>query len=114
MGKASESGKRVARASVSPFTRYFNRRFEDLHGHIENETRALTARVDEALAATRALQERVATDLEVVSELTLSLERFADRFGARIDEVVTTLERVLATATDEPAARESPEVRAPR
>jgi hypothetical protein len=86
--------------------RYFNRRFADLHGHIENETRALTARVDETLAATRALQERVATDLEVVSELTISLERFADRFGARIDEVVDALERAIAKAGDE--------VRAPR
>lgn len=101
MAKASESGKRVARASVSPFTRYFNRRFADLHGHIENETRALTARVDEALAATLALQERVATDLEVVSELTISLERFAERFGARIDEVVEALEHAIAKAGDE-------------
>lgn len=101
MAKASESGKRVARASVSPFTRYFNRRFADLHGHIENETRALNARVEETLAATRALQERVATDLEVVSELTISLERFAERFGARIDEVVEALEHAIAKAGDE-------------
>ncbi len=110
----SDAGKRAARAPVAPFMRYFNRRFADLHGHIENETRALNARVEETLAATRALQERVATDLEVVSELTLSLERFADRFGDRIDEVVATLERVLAASGEDVTAPELPEVRAPR
>lgn len=99
---------------MAPFTRYFDRRFADLHGHIENETRALNARVEETLAATRALQERVATDLEVVSELTISLERFADRFGARIDEVVATLERVLAQTGDDTTGRDVPGVRTPR
>jgi len=67
--------------SVSGF---FNRRFEDVHGHVENETAIVNARLDEVVSTTRELQERVTTDLEVLSELTLSLERLVGRLEERL------------------------------
>lgn len=77
--------QRAARAPVRPFARYFNRRFEDVHGHVDNETALLRARLDEVISTTRSLQERVTTDLEVLSELTLSLERLVSRIEERVN-----------------------------
>jgi hypothetical protein len=87
--------RRVARAPAQPIERYFNRRFQDVHGHLDNETDAVNARLEGAVATTRALQERVATDVEVVSELTLGLERFVERFDDRMDALLSALERLL-------------------
>jgi hypothetical protein len=80
-----DTARRVAAAPARPFVRYFNRRFEDVHGHLDNEIEFVNARLAETVAATRVLQERIATDTEVMSELTIGLERFADRLADRID-----------------------------
>ncbi len=79
MASWRDTARRVAAAPAGPFARYFNRRFEDVHGHLDNEIEF------ETVAATRVLQERIATDTEVMSELTIGLERFADRLADRID-----------------------------
>jgi hypothetical protein len=80
-----DSVRRVAGAPARPFVRYFNRRFADVHEHLDNESAAVNAQVEEMLATTRELQERVTTDLEVLSELTLSLERLVRRLEARME-----------------------------
>lgn len=86
----------VARAPVRPFARYFNRRFEDVHGHLDNETKSVRAQLEAAVATTRALQERIATDVEVVSELTIGLERLVARLEDRVDALRDELERLRA------------------
>jgi hypothetical protein len=93
-----DRARRAARGPAAPFLRYFNRRFEDVHGHLDNQTESLTT-------AARGLQERVATDVEVVSELVLTLERFADRFGHRMDEVLAELGHLLAASSTPPGPR---------
>ena len=85
MGNLSDALRDAARAPVRPFARFFNRRFEDVHGHVENETAVVNARLDDVVATTRSLQERVTTDLEVLSELTLSLERLVNRLEERVN-----------------------------
>ena len=94
MGRVSEALRRLARAPAGPVARYFNRRFEDVHGHLDNESDAVNERLKEAVAATRALQERVATDVEVISELTLELERIAERLEHRVETLLAELERL--------------------
>jgi len=86
--------RRVATAPARPFARYFNRRFEDGHGHLDNETEFVNTRLAETVATTRALQERIATDVQVISELTVGLERLADRFAERVDTLLEALERL--------------------
>jgi transcriptional regulator of heat shock response len=76
---------RFGRAPSQLITRYFNRRFADVHEHLDNESAAVNAQVEEMLATTRELQERVTTDLEVLSELTLSLERLVRRLEERME-----------------------------
>ncbi len=94
MSTWKDTVRRVAGAPARPFTRYFNRRFEDIHGHLDNETSAMDTRLQETLASTRALQERIATDVEVMSELTIGLERFADRLADRMDAVLEEVEKL--------------------
>jgi hypothetical protein len=85
VGKLSDRLRRVAAAPARPFAGYFNRRFEAVHGHLGNDAAALGARLDDAVATTRSLQERVTTDLEVLSELTLSLERLVRQLEDRLN-----------------------------
>jgi hypothetical protein len=86
--------RRVAGAPARPFVRFFNRRFEDVHGHLDNEADLVNTRLAETLATTRALQERIATDVQVISELTVGLERLADRFAERVDALLEALEHL--------------------
>lgn len=95
MGRLNDGLRRVARAPVRPFARYFNRRFEDVHGHLDNETESVRARLDDTLTTTQVLQDRVATDVEVISELTIGFERLADRFVDRMDKVLAALEQLV-------------------
>lgn len=100
----SDIVRRVIRTPARPIERYFNRRFQDVHGHLDNETDAVNVRLDEALASTRVLQERVATDVEVISELTLTLERLVERLDDRLDALLAMLEPLVAVRGEhEPA-----------
>jgi hypothetical protein len=94
LGRLSDGVVRAVRAPAQPFVRYFNRRFADVHGHLDNESVAVNARLEETLATMRALQERMATDVEVVSELTLGLERIASRLEERVDALAAELEQL--------------------
>jgi hypothetical protein len=94
MNTWKDAVRRVVGAPARPFVRYFNRRFEDVHGHLDNEAEFVNTRLAETAAATRALQERIATDVQVISELTVGLERLADRFAERVDALLEALERL--------------------
>jgi hypothetical protein len=102
VGKLRDALRRVAAVPARPFAGYFNRRFEDVHGHLDNETASMRAELDAAVATTRALQDRVATDVEVVSELAIGFERLAERFADRMDAVVAGLERLLGPGAPAP------------
>jgi hypothetical protein len=104
VGRLSEVARQVARAPAQPFLRYFDRRFQDVHGHLDNETDAVDVRLEETVASMRALQERVATDVEVVSELTLALERLVERLDDRLDALVAVLERLVAVRGEDATA----------
>jgi archaellum component FlaC len=94
VGNLTDRLRRVAAAPVRPFARYFNRRFAGVHGHLDNDAAALNARLDETVATTRSLQERVTTDLEVLSELTLSLERLVRQLEDRVNALEFERHRV--------------------
>lgn len=94
-----DSVRRVAGAPARPFVRYFNRRFADVHEHLDNESVVMNAQLEEALETTRALQERVTTDLEVLSELTLSMERVARRLDERMSTLELELDRLREHST---------------
>jgi hypothetical protein len=102
VGKLRDTLRRVAGAPARPVAGYFNRRFEDVHGHLDNETASVRAELEAAVATTRALQDRVATDVEVVSELAIGFERLAERFADRMDAVVAALERLLGPGAPAP------------
>lgn len=104
VGKLRAAVRRVAKVPGYPLTRYFNRRFADLHLHLDNESdriaTAVGGRVDESVTAAQALQDWVASDVETVAELTLTMQRFADRFGDRVDELLVAVRRLLDAAGD--------------
>jgi hypothetical protein len=89
----------VGRAPIRLISEYFNRRFADVHEHLDNESAAVNAQVEEMLATTRELQERVTTDLEVLSELTLSLERLVGRLEERMDALQLEVDRLHEQGT---------------
>ena len=93
MGKLSDRLRRIAAAPARPIAGYFNRRFQGVHGHLDNEAAVVNARLDEAVATTRSLQERVTTDLEVLSELTISLERLLHRLEERVNALEVQRDR---------------------
>jgi hypothetical protein len=64
-------------AALRPIIDYFDKRFQDLHDH-----------VDDRIANVEA---RVATEVETISELTLGMQRFVDTSVRQVGELVTVL-----------------------
>jgi hypothetical protein len=85
--------KRAALNAARPFVGYFDRRFQDLHDHIDRQQPAsdLNARLDQLVALSRQTREEVAADADTIAELAFTLERFADLFTARMEELVETM-----------------------
>jgi hypothetical protein len=107
MGTLKETAGRAARAPAAPLLEYANRRFEDLHGHLDNRMNEVQAQVEQSLALsrqsltlTRQLKEELDSDVQVIAELTVTLQRFAERFGDRIDEMLAAIEGLLEQRTN--------------
>ena len=85
--------KRAALNVARPLVGYFDRRFQELHDHVERLQvgRALDERLDHLVSMTAETREEVAADADVVAELAFTLERFADLFTARMDDAVEKL-----------------------
>lgn len=64
-------------AALRPIVEYFDRRFQDLHDHMD-------ARIQQ-------VEARVATEVETISELTLGMQRFVDTSVRQVGELVTVL-----------------------
>ena len=78
--------KRAFRGAASPFVGYFDRRFQDLHDHLDDEPdlEKLAADLRSELSRARA---DVAADADTIAELAFTLERFADLFTMRMEEL---------------------------
>jgi hypothetical protein len=85
--------KRAALNLVRPLVGYFDHRFQDLHEHLDRLQLAedLNARLDQVNALSRQTREEVAADADAIAELAFTLERFADVFTARMEEIVGTM-----------------------
>jgi hypothetical protein len=80
------AAKRALRGAASPFVGYFDRRFQDVHEHVDRQPRLdqLAADLRRELSQTRA---DVAADTDTIAELAFTLERFADLFTMRMEEL---------------------------
>jgi hypothetical protein len=91
---AKRAGLNLAR----PFVDYFDHRFQDLHEHLDRLRVGsdLDARLEQVSAVSRQTREDVAADADTIAELAFTLERFADLFTARMDEVAETITSALS------------------
>jgi hypothetical protein len=64
-------------AALRPVLDYFDKRFQDLHDHLDDRIQKVEA--------------RVATEVETISELTLGMQRFVDASGREVGELVAAL-----------------------
>lgn len=80
------AAKRVVLGAAGPLVGYFDRRFQDLHEHIDRQPALdqLAAELRHELSQTRT---DVAADTDTIAELAFTLERFADLFTARMEEL---------------------------
>ena len=85
--------KRAALNAARPLVGYFDRRFQDLHDHLDRQRLPidLDARLDQVVALSRQTREEVAADADTIAELAFTLERFADLFTARMEAIVETM-----------------------
>ena len=100
MSTLKETANRAARAPAEPILRFANKRFEDLHEHLDNRMDEVQARLDESVAVTRELKRELETDVQVIAELTITLQRFAERFGERVDDVLAALEHAAGSGAE--------------
>lgn len=82
--------ERALRGAASPVLGYFDRRFQDLHDHLDDRAalEQLAAALRRELSQTRA---DVAADTDTIAELAFTLERFADLFTMRMEELARQL-----------------------
>jgi hypothetical protein len=93
------AAKRALRNAASPLVGYFDRRFQDVHDHVERlPFDRLEAILHQELKDARA---EVAADTDTIAELSFTLERFADLFTARMEQLAGQFARVQRTGTSE-------------
>ena len=81
------AARRAVLGAAGPLVGYFDRRFQDVHEHIDRGQPAfdrLAAELRHELSQTRT---DVAADTDTIAELAFTLERFADLFTARMEEL---------------------------
>jgi hypothetical protein len=80
------AARRALLGAASPLVGYFDRRFQELHEHIDDQPALdrLAEQVRHELSQTRT---DVAADTDTIAELAFTLERFADLFTARMEEL---------------------------
>lgn len=74
------TAKESLRALAGPMLAYFDKRFQEAYDRIDD-------RMNE-------LYSRVATEVETMSEMTIVMQRFLDRAGARMEDAVAGLNEV--------------------
>ncbi len=85
-GTDTGGGRRRAKESfrvfAGPLLAYFDRRFQDVYD-----------RLDERLDR---LYDRVATEVETISEMTLGMQRFVDTSGQQIEDLIAEMSELRA------------------
>jgi hypothetical protein len=90
------AARRAVRGAAKPFVGYFDHRFQDLHDHLDKlPFDQLDAVLRQELAQTRT---DVAADTDTIAELSFTLERFADLFTARMEQLAGHLARLSGPA----------------
>jgi hypothetical protein len=88
------AAKRALRGAAGPFVGYFDRRFQDVHDHLDRlPFDRLEAVLRQELKDARA---EVAADTDTIAELSFTLERFADLFTGRMEHLAAQLARLPA------------------
>jgi hypothetical protein len=90
------------RSATRPITEYFDRRFTDLHQHLDHRLDVIEARLDRLEAALGGVEsaQRVTAAAEKADrfdELSARLERFADEFAARAERIAEAYEAAART-----------------
>jgi ABC-type transporter Mla subunit MlaD len=85
------------RSATRPITEYFDRRFTDLHQHLDHRLDVIEERLDRLEAALGGLHnlERVAAAADKADhfdELSARLQRFADEFATRAERIAEAYE----------------------
>jgi hypothetical protein len=85
------------RSATRPITEYFDRRFTDLHQHLDHRLDVIEERLDRLEAALGGLHnlERVADAADKADrfdELSARLQRFADEFATRAERIAEAYE----------------------
>lgn len=75
--------KRPVSAALRPVLDYFDKRFQDLHDHLDDRIQRVEA--------------RVATEVETISELTLGMQRFVDSSVREAGELAAALRNPRVT-----------------
>src|SRR5687767_4056066 len=104
MSEQHPSSKRALRGVVRPIVGYFDNRFQDLHNHLDAQpaldrlTSAMHERFDHLRTDLQQTRQDVAADADTIAELAFTLERFADLFTARMEELAAALRPAEPTA----------------
>ena len=104
MSKQHPSSKRALRGVVRPVVGYFDNRFQDLHNHLDAQpalerlTSAMHERFDHLRTDLQQTRQDVASDADTIAELAFTLERFADLFTARMEELAAAFRPAEPTA----------------
>ena len=106
--------KRILRGAARPVAGYFNRRFEDVHTHIDNPAglqhleAVMHGRFEHLLRELGDVRTEIAADADTVAELAFTLERFADLFTARMEEIAAQITAARSPARLEATAAHFP------
>ncbi len=95
MSNEGPSRKRPLPRIARPVVGYFDRRFQDVHDHLDTQpaldelTRTMHERFDNLRTDLQRTRDDVAADADTIAELAFTLERFADLFTVRMEELAT-------------------------
>ena len=97
------AARRALLGAASPFVGYFDRRFQDVHDHLDRlPLDRLEAVLRQELKEAHA---EVAADTDTITELSFTLERFADLFTARMEQLADQLARQPGNSSVIPSAK---------
>ncbi len=95
--------ERLLRKAGRPVTGYLDRRFEDLHRHVDHRADALAQRIDALQAEVEKMGsserfEALAGTVAGLEDLTETIRRFAERFSERTGEMADAFSELLVRA----------------
>ena len=107
--RGRSAARRALRGAAAPLLGYFDRRFQDIHDHVDEQPH-LDARFEQLLLELRQTRDDVAADTDTIAELAFTLERFADLFTARMEDLAAAFATPgqLGGAGHEPATAALP------